>query len=186
MNTKIGNIATIHSGIYAKPEYQGDVYYIQARHYNSHREFVTGATPELTLDGKIAHHLLQPGDILVAAKGNNNFAVEWGGAVAPAVASSMFIIIRIKDFKKITAGFITWYLNLPISQTYFQNNAKGSAMVSLTKDVIQNMEIPMPTIKQQVAIAKLYALQKTEKQLNKQLNDLKETHLQQRILNAIQ
>lgn len=185
MNTKIGNIATIHSGVYAKAEYQADVYYIQVRQYNNKHEFVANAIPELKMEGKIAKHLLKPGDVLIVAKGNDNFAVEWMNQVNPAVASSTFIVVR-PNLSKVTPQYLNWFLNLPDSQTYFQNHSKGTSIASITKDIVGSMEIPLPPIKQQETITQLYSLRRLEKSITKQLDELKDTYLQNLVLTAIQ
>ena len=185
MKTLITNIATIHSGIYAKPDLEGEVFYVQAKHFNSAKEFDASIKPDLHLEGKIIKHLLKTGDILLAAKGNNNFAVHFKGMIKPAVASSIFIVIRIKDQRAILPEFITWFLNLHSTQTHFKNSSKGSALQSLTKNEVEQFEIAIPTLEKQQAIIKFYNLRKLERSISKQLDNLKEQEIQHLLLTKL-
>jgi len=185
LKTLLSNIASIHSGIYAKPDYEGEVYYVQAKHFNSLLEFDTTVKPDLQLEGKIMKHILQSGDILIAAKGNKNFAVQYKGIIKPAVASSMFIIIRLKDQRNVLPEFLTWFLNLQSTQTTLKSFSKGSAIPSITKDVIEKLEIVIPSLQKQEAIIKFYSLRKRERAIYQQLENLKELQIQHLLLTAL-
>lgn len=185
MKTLLSNIASVHSGIYAKPDFEGEVYYVQAKHFNSEKEFDTSVKPDLQLEGKIKTHLLQTGDILLAAKGNKNFAVLYKGVIKPAVASSMFIIIRIKEQHAVMPEFVTWFLNLKSTQTFLQSCSKGSGIPSITKNVVENLEIVIPPSEKQQAIIKFHSLRKLERSIYKQIDDLKEQEIQHLLLTAL-
>lgn len=185
MKTQLSNIASVHSGIYAKPEYEGEVYYIQANHFNASKEFDVYVKPNLKLEGKIKTHLLQTGDILLAAKGNNNFAVLYKDIIKPAVASSTFIVIRIKDKQTALPEFVTWFLNLPSTQAFLQSSSKGSGIPSITKNIIEHLEITIPPVQKQLSIIKFHSLRKLEQSIYKQLDDLKEQQIQHLLLTAL-
>lgn len=184
MKTRLQDIATVHSGIYAKPDYQGEVYYVQARHFDSDLEFNTQVKPDLKLEGKITKHLLQKGDVLLAAKGNDNFAVQYKGIIKPAVASSMFIVIRIKD-SNVLPEYLTWYLNLQATQNFLQSTSRGSALPSLTQSLVEQIEIIIPPIQKQKAIVEFQTLRKRERSLYKQLDELKEQEIQTLLLTSL-
>lgn len=184
MEKRLHNIATLHSGIYGKSDLDADVYYIQAKHFNKDHQFDFSTKPELVSDGKIKSHFLQHGDILIAAKGNDNFAVHYQG-LYPAVASSTFIIIRIIDKGIVTPDYLTWFLNMTVTQNTLGNLARGSAVQSLTKSDIEQLKIIVPPIEEQQIIVKVDKLQKTESAITKQLQKLKEQTVENLLLTAI-
>ena len=186
METTIRNIASLHSGIYAKPDYQGDVYYVQARHFNAQKEFDTRVQPDLQLEGsKLKNNLLQPGDVLLAVRGNNNFAVQYKGIIKPAVASTMFVVIRILDQNLILPEYLTWFLNLSVNQSKLQNKAKGTSILSLSKFDIEDLEIIVPPMQKQKAVLEFDALKKKELTILKKLQELKEKEIQHLLLTSL-
>lgn len=184
MKTKLSNIAKVHSGIYAKPELEGNVYYVQARHFDHQHQFNKNVKPDLKADGKIERHFLQPGDVLVAAKGNDHFAVEYKGIIKPAVASSMFIVIKPKS-NSVLPSFITWFINQKKTQNVLADVSKGTALPSITNSDLGNIEIPVPTIEKQKLILQIYDLYLKENEILNQIHSLREQQIVQKIINAL-
>lgn len=184
MKTNISDIATVLSGIYAKPDLHGEVYYLQAKHFNKDREFDPTVEPDLEADGKILKHMLQAGDVLLAAKGHYNFAVHYKG-IRPAVASSMFIIIRLNDKRAILPQYLKWYLNLNRTQIVLSKLSRGTALPSLTKSQVEQLVVEIPTLEKQEIIVKLEELKKLESRITFQLQELKEQATEKLLLKAI-
>jgi len=177
-------IAQLSSGIYTKPDLDGEVYYVQAKHFSSDGEFDFSVKPDLRLEGKIEKHLLQTGDILLAVKGSNNFAVSYKGRVK-AVASSTFIVIRLKNQTTVLPDFLVWYLNHTQTQLFFKDKAKGSGIPSISISSIEEMELSIPDIEKQRMILNLSKLRIREKQIRQQLTILRDNYIQQQLLNSI-
>lgn len=184
MKATISDIATVLSGIYAKPDLHGEVYYLQAKHFNKDREFDPNVEPDLEADGKILKHMLEAGDVLLASKGHYNFAVHYKG-IRPAVASSMFIVIRLKDKIAIMPQYLKWYLNLNRTQHILSKLARGTALPSLTKSHVKNLEIAIPSLEKQELVVKIADLKKKEHDMMVQLKELKEQETEKLLLKAI-
>lgn len=185
LKTTLRNIAALSSGIYAKPDLEGEVYYVQAKHFNDKGEFDFTVKPELRLDGKIEKHLLRTGDILLASKGDYNYAVQYRGLIDKAVASSTFIVVRVRDQSQLLPEFLTWYLNHPGTQLFFKDRSKGSAITSLAIGAIADLAIFVPPVPKQKIILKLDELRKKETQLRQQLAAVRENCIQQQLFNTI-
>jgi restriction endonuclease S subunit len=185
LKTFIKEIVQIQTGIYTKPVLNGEVYYIQARHFDANREFISTVTPELPMNEKLQKYFLQKGDVLVASKGYDHFAVAYKEIIKPAVASSMFIVLRIENKELVLPEFLVWFLNHAKTQTILSGTSKGTDLPSLRKNDIGDLEITLPTIQIQKLILKVHALRQKEKALKKQIETLRETQLQQQLLNAI-
>lgn len=187
MKSTLRNIANIHTGIFAKPVDQGEIVYLKAKDFDKNGFLSSSLHPELIADALTEKHLLIQGDILFAAKGSKNFAALYENSNIPAVASTSFFVIRLtrKFQDKIMPEFLVWLINQPISQKFLKGNAIGTAMVSISKSVLENLEVAIPEIHTQRAILKISILQNKEKMITQQIKELRERKIQQQILNAI-
>jgi len=178
-------IALIQTGVYAQTSSNGHLYYIQARHFDTNRQFIKRVKPELPFYEKLEKHILQTGDVLVAAKGYDRFAVAYRGIPWPAVASSMFIVLCIIDKNKILPEYLAWFINHPKTQSILSGCSKGTALPSVTKDDVGKLEILIPSVEQQKSVLKVYELFQKERQLKLKLDTLTKSKIQQQIFNAI-
>lgn len=185
MKILLANLAVVNSGVYAKPEPNGEVFYIQARDITKDHEFVEGLKPELVADGKINKHFLQDGDLLIAAKGRDHYAIEYKGCPNPAVASTIFIVVRIKDRSKLLPSFLQWYINLPWIQKSLAGGAQGSVLPVISKADLERLEIRIPTTEKQTTILKIDELRQQELQLTDRIELLKSKKIELELLNAI-
>jgi len=187
LKTKIKNIATIQSGLFTRPNLDGDIVYLQAKHFNENGILSSDLHPDLKRSAVTEKHLLKAGNVLFAAKGSKNFATWYESKNPPAVASTSFFVIRINDNYNniILPEFLTWCLNNPNSQIILKGKAKGTAIASISKTALEDLEIYIPDIKTQKVILEITQLRKREKQLKQQIEDLREKQIQQLILNGI-
>lgn len=101
MKTALKHITNIQTGVFAKPIKDGEIVYLQAKHFNENGQLIGLLHPDLLAESISGKHLLQPGDILFAAKGTKNFAAWYESKNLPAVASTSFFVIRLKGNTKI-------------------------------------------------------------------------------------
>ena len=194
MKATLSHIANIQTGIFAKPITEGEIVYLQAKHFDENGLLKSSLHPDLKSENISDKHFLQHGDVLFAAKGTKNFAAWYeslpagqAGKNQPAVASTSFFVIRLNDDfqNKILSEFLTWYLNQPASQNYLKSQAVGSSIVSISKSVLEELEISIPDLHTQRAILKITQLRNSEQNLKKEIETLREKQIQQQITNAI-
>ena len=187
MKLKLADISSIQTGLFAKPIAEGEVVYLQARHFDENGQLVSSLHPDLKAEGISDKHLLQPGDVLFAAKGTKNFAAWYESDNLPAVASTSFFVIRLNESfqNKILPEFLVWLINLPNSQNFLKGKAIGTSIVSISKSVLEELEISIPNLKAQKAILKITHLRKAEKNLKQQIETLREKQIQQQIWQVI-
>lgn len=187
MKTYLKHIASIQTGIFAKPIAEGEIVYLQAKHFDSNGQLNSLLHPDLNKDTITEKHLLREGDVLFAAKGTKNFAALYESKKQPAVASTSFFVIRIQEnFRnKILPEFLVWLINHPNSQKFLKGKAIGTSIVSISKAVLEELEISIPDLKTQKAILKITQLRNTEIKLKQRIETLKEKQIQHQILNAI-
>lgn len=103
------------------------------------------------------------GDVLLAARGTRMTAGIFDGQ-QPSVAGGQFLVIRPRSNILLT-NYLHWFLNLPITQEALAAAARGSYVRSLPVSAVADMEIPVPPLPQQQAIAALHTLRLREKML---------------------
>lgn len=187
MRTKLNDIASIQTGVFAKTTSTGDVVYLKARHFDENGRLSKALHPDLKLNYKTQKHLLKPDDIIFAAKGTKNFAAWYEGKHPLVVASTSFFIIRLDNSgrNKVLPPYLVWYLNHPSTQKYLKGYARGTNIVSIAKDVLEDLEVPVPEFHIQEAVIKINDLRNREKKLKENIEELREKLIQQQILNGI-
>jgi restriction endonuclease S subunit len=180
------HIASIQTGVFAKPIPEGDVIYLQAKHFDEAGQISTGLHPDLMAESISERHLLRQGDVLFAAKGTKNFAAVYN-LEEPAVASTSFFVIRLEEeFRhRVLPEFLAWIINHPGAQAYLKGQAMGSSIVSISKGVLEELEISTPSIQKQQLILNISKLRNKEIELRQQIERLRDKQIQQQILNAI-
>ena len=184
MKTLIKDITNIQTGLFAKPAGIGEVVYLQSKHFDEYGQLHSALPPDLLAEGISDKHLLKDGDVLFAAKGTKNFAAVFENHNEPSVASTSFFVIRTVD-KKVLPQYLAWFLNNHTTQTILKGQAIGTSIPSISKQVLENLEITVPNIEIQRAILQITKLRNKEKSLKQRIDTLREKLIQQQIINAI-
>ena len=161
--TKLNNIATIQTGVFAKTTPNPDALYLQQSDFDSRGELRDTAQPTIATDNP--KHLLAAGDLLLASKGNNNICVVVPKLEQQSIASPSFLVIRLCDKTSVLPEYVAWYINLPATQKVLAAQARGTSIMSISKATLGELEIPIPPLEKQQKYIKLSKLQKREQQL---------------------
>jgi len=181
----IKDITNIQTGFFAKPAGIGELVYLQSKHFDEHGQLHSVLHPDLVAEGISEKHLLRDGDVLFAAKGTKNFAAIFEKHNEPSVASTSFFVIRPTD-KKVLPQYLAWFLNNHTTQTLLKSQAIGTSIPSISKHVLENLEITVPGMETQKAILQIIKLRNKEKLLKQKIETLREKQIQQQIIKAIQ
>lgn len=181
---KLGNIATIQTGVYLKSSPSPDTCYLQVNDFDEEGNIRSTVRPTTTINHKAAHHLLTANDLLLAAKGGKNFCTIAPTQFGPCVASPSFLIIRINDPSRVLPEYLCGFLNLPSTRQLLTAQAQGSAITSLSKADLEEFEIPLPPLERQqacIALTRLHhreqALYKAIAERRRQITDYKLTKI---------
>jgi len=178
------HITNIQTGLFAKPSGMGELMYLQSKHFDEYGQLHDVLHPDLVADGISEKHLLKEGDVLFAAKGTKNFAAVFENHNEPSVASTSFFVIRPTD-KKLLPQYLAWFLNNHTTQTFLKGQAIGTSIPSISKHVLEHLEITVPDMETQKAILQITKLRNKEKSLKQKIETLREKQIQQQIINAI-
>ncbi len=184
MKTLIKDITNIQTGLFAKPSRVGEVVYLQSKHFDEYGQLLSVLHSDLAAEGISEKHLLKDGDVLFAAKGTKNFAAVFEKHNEPSVASTSFFVMRPSD-KKVLPQYLAWFLNNCTTQTLLKGQAIGTSIPSISKQVLENLEISVPSIETQKAILQIAKLRHKEKTLKQEIEVLKDKFINQQLLEAI-
>jgi len=180
----VKDIANIQTGLFAKPAGIGELVYLQSKHFDEYGQLHSVLHPDLVADGISKKHLLKDGDVLYAAKGSKNFATVFQNHNEPAVASTSFFVIRPND-EKVLPHYLAWFLNNHTTQTLLKAQAIGTSIPSISKQVLESLEILIPDMETQRTILNIHELRKKEKLLKQKIEVLREKQIQHQIINCV-
>lgn len=168
---KMGSVASISDirfGLYTQPEPTGTVAYLQVRQFNDDGRLIFEPDEYINLDNKTETHILKEGDVLFVGKGNRLFSWCYHQKDQPAVASSIFFVLR-PDTHIVYPDYLAAFLNAPQSKAVFQQIGAGTNIFSIRKSELGAFQIPLPSMQQQMRIAALAQLHQQEIDLARQI-----------------
>jgi hypothetical protein len=120
------------------------------------------------------NHLLQDGDVLFVAKGNNNYATAFRSSQS-TVAISVFFVIR-PNISVIYPEYLAWYINSKEAQIQFEKGRMGATVGNIRKGVLEKLKVPVPSIEAQISIESINRLWRQEKNMTLKLLEKKEIY----------
>lgn len=182
---KLSEITNITSGINERRGPQGNVYYLGGSDFTDDHKLDHLLEPSINHSSKLNKHYLKKGDVLILSKGYNGFIARcYQGLKSPAVASSIFMVLR--DINSIVLPeYLAWFINLRSTQNLLTSYGRGSALPAINKRILGDVEIQLTDIKSQKQIVALDKLKKNEINLILKLENLKEIKLEHQLKNKI-
>src|SRR5437667_8846670 len=112
---KLSTLCSIRSGYPFRGRIEHDangiVRVIQMRDFDYRNMTISNNLTRVKEERGMEKHFLKSGDVILVAKGFNNFAIEVGPRETQTLASGSFVILRIEDTQRILPGYLEWYLN---------------------------------------------------------------------------
>lgn len=136
------------------------------------------ALSKTELTGRKKPDWLQCGDILFAARGNRNFAVDVGEPMCDAVCSPHFFLVRTKQSVPLLPSFLAWLMNQAEAKRYFAASAEGTLITSIRRQVLEELPVAIPSLDAQHRIVDLHKAAVKERQLLNQLIENRQQQLQ--------
>jgi restriction endonuclease S subunit len=184
LKTLIKDITNIQTGLFAKPSDKGEVVHLQAKHFDENGKLQGELHPDLLANSISEKHLLKDGDVLFAAKGTKNFAAVYESQNPAAVASTSFFVLRPSN-DNILPEYLSWFLNHPETQKLIKDKARGTAIPSIRKTALEDLEILIPSLEKQRTVIQLSALVQKENELRISILQQRKQLIEQQIINAI-
>ena len=107
---------------------------------------------------------LAEGQVIFSTRGTRTYAVALAEPPFPAVCSPHFFVLRVSE-PDIDPRFLAWQINQEAAQDYLQREATGSHILNIRRDVVERLEIMIPSRARQVAIVAFAEAAAREKRL---------------------
>jgi restriction endonuclease S subunit len=183
MKTILNTITLIQSGVFAVSSTQGDTLYLQSSQIDELGIITRNLQSMVLLEPRLKKYLLQDKDILFSAKGIRNSAVCFDARMGAAVASTTFLVLKVQS-ASVLPEFVAWFLNHPSTQATLKAQARGASPPSITKDVLQHLQIDVPSLQRQEEILQIHSLWKKEQNLLRMINELKAQEIQSLLIQS--
>lgn len=167
---KLRNIADIQSGYLSRkkiePDKHASYFILQSRDVNADylsysTENLVRFSPELSKKDWI----LKPNDLLFLARGAKNFSVLLRVIPDAVLAAGCFFIVRVTS-EDVLPEYLWWYLNqAPVENYFMRHTGRGVHMPVVTRAVLENLEVSVPSMEIQKNIVSLDELMRREHEL---------------------
>ncbi|MCK7546219.1 restriction endonuclease subunit S, partial [Marinobacter bryozoorum] len=144
-----------------------------------HADVIDPATlMSIQWEGRGNPPVLKPGDVVMAAKGNENNAAVFLDHEQKVVPSSQFLILSVKNSKSVSPEFLCWLLNYPETQQKISELKAGTKIYSISKKALQQLEVSIPSREVQEKLVEIARLFEEEKRLTHALIKNREVMVQ--------
>lgn len=128
----------------------------------------------MTPAGSPENYRVQKGDVLFISRGVRNCAAVIESVPEKTIASATFYILRANS--PIVPAYLAWCLNQSPAQAQIGQIRTGAGTPIVQRNVLGNIQIPVPPVKEQQRIVALGALMATELDIRKKLLEATETY----------
>ena len=174
----LSSLASIRSGFPFREKIvhddTGDVRVLQIRDLRLNRATEAADLP-LIKTPKGRSTLLEPGDIVIPARGEHYQAVNFT-LPETTLASSQLLTLRVTN-DSVLPGYLCWALNQPKAQHTLHNESRGSNMPLLSRQSLSAIQVSLPPLATQQKIIDLQQLWQQEQHLTQQLLNNREAML---------
>lgn len=178
----LGDVASLRAGYPFRSAIQtvedGDVLALQLK------DFQGGARPDWANVTRTSlprtpsqEEWLKDEDIVFAFRGTRFFAAILEHVPAGTVASTQFMLIRVKEPGVVLPAFLAWQLNQSPAREYFHRNSEGTAQRSLRRAVIAGATLAVPSHALQGLVVELVRLAERERVTLEELINIREQQL---------
>ena len=122
---------------------------------------------KMTPAGSPENYRVQKGDVLFISRGVRNCATVIESVPEKTIASATFYILRVHP--TVDPAYLAWCLNQPPMQALVGQIRTGAGTPIVQRNVLGDIRIPVPPLKEQKRVVELGALLAEELDLRKRL-----------------
>ena len=104
---------------------------------------------------KVANYILEPGDILIPARGTTVKTAIFEKQDYPCIASSNLVVIRPRK-DMLDSTYLKMFFDSPLGGKLLTSAQQGPTVMNLSYKDMQNIEIPVPELGKQKKLAEEY------------------------------
>jgi restriction endonuclease S subunit len=185
---KLGDLVNIQPGYQfrgrVENDPEGDGYLIQLKDFTESGEFKPKDLTKISLKGINDKYHLQIGDILIPSRGQYTFSVFIKSKIENTVAAGYFYILRPKS-KNVDSEYLSWFLNSKPAQAHLSKFKRGTNILSLSRQGLEELLVPIVPKESQKQIAEISKLSKKEATISERLQELRSKFVEESILQEL-
>ena len=162
MIVAIKNIATVQMGYSFRSRLEitkdGEVTVIQMKDLLDDNTVGCNELIKIDMDAIKDHHLARKGDLVFRSRGLVSNAAILLEDPGRTVVAAPLIRIRITKPDRILPEYLNWYLSQREAQVFLTSRAIGTAQKMINKEVLEDMELFLPSLEKQKKIVELASL----------------------------
>lgn len=186
LNQRLGSIAEVASGYpftgAPSSDPSGSHWVVTARDVDSSFRLDPSFLVRVTPDGDPRPYLVHEGDLLFLTRSRYGAAVIEHLPGPTLVAGSGFIV-RV-DRGRVHPQYLSWYFALPRTQRELRQHENAGSMPFLRKAELLAIQVPLPPLETQRAIAAVAELRHRERDLQNRIEMLRQQTVDDALLRA--
>lgn len=166
------------------PDDSGNVLVIMPRDLDANGKIDFSQATCTNISGKPDKYFLEDGEILLTSRGRFTASVYKSPDSRSFIASSLFLQILVKS-KDVLPEYIALYLNSSIGQQQITRISSNATIPAITKQELENLEIPIISVGQQKQLCALAVVVKESAALMNRKLDLQSQIFDNMIIKTI-
>jgi hypothetical protein len=163
---KLSDVCEIQTGYTARtkmePSLKGGVPAVQLRDLSAEEDFDPAGVAHYELGLSFERYWAKPGDVLFRSRGERNTATNVASSSGAAAIAILPLMVLRPDTALVIGEYLTWYINQPPTQGYFDKCARGTGLRMIPKACIDDLDVPVPDLSTQRLIAEVDRLTRRE------------------------
>lgn len=172
MKTKLREITSIQMGYSFRTRLEsmgtGTIGVIQMKDLTVQNRVDCSGLLRIDIEKLKEQHLVKQGDIIFRSRGQATTSAILLDDPGKAVVAAPLIRIRVTD-DSVLPKYLNWFINQIPAQTFLASYAAGTAQKMISKQVLKNLEVFIPSLARQRTIIELANLAEKEQQLIAQI-----------------
>lgn len=181
MKMKIKKLATVQMGYSFRSRLEvsptGEVAVIQMKDLRDDNTVDCVGLAKINMEEVKEHHLAQRGDLIFRSRGLVTTSALLLEDPGKAVVAAPLFRIRVTRPDKVLPEYLNWYISQRDAQISLTSQAKGSVQKMISKQVIEDLEVALPSVEVQKSIVELAALSAREIKLLHTLANKREQYI---------
>ena len=190
MKTELHEIAAVQTGYSFRSRLEsldsGSIAVIQMKDLTSANRVCCDELVKVDMvDIPKEHHLVKPGDLIFRSRGLTSSSALLVDDPGDAVLAAPLLRIRVTS-QLVLPEYLNWYISQLPAQSYLASCAEGTSLKMISKQSLENLEVPIPSLARQRLVVGMAALAAEEQRILKSLAEKRNQYISSTLLQLAQ
>ncbi len=181
-------IASIQTGLTFRTRLEhspkGNVLVVQMKDFSADNRIDCEKLTLIEIQNLKERQMVHINDLIFRSRGFRNSAALIDRELKDTTVAAPLLRVRVHDTSVLPA-YLCWFINSPLSQSFLQRHATGTAMRMVSKKALDALEVRIPSISTQQRIIELNRLADKEKNILESLSIKRKQLVESKLMQAI-